>query len=166
MAHDPINSSEIAAGQPTKQELFQKIKGNDDDHETRLELVEIAVANFIPIQFDVIGPYWAAGAPLVVCNTFRVPFDMTLISALLQIGEAGISGTTEVDVEYKRGGGSWTSIFSVRPSVSYSAGDNAKSSNAVLAVTSLLADDLLRAKQTSVQNLGVGYQIYLGWEPA
>lgn len=40
MAYSPLPTSQIGSGKPTQQPLFQNIKDNFDDHETRVGLLE------------------------------------------------------------------------------------------------------------------------------
>lgn len=53
-------------------------------------------------------------------------FDSTIINAFFFIKTAGTSGSTTLDIQYATTpGGSFTSIFSTKPSISYLAGDYA-----------------------------------------
>jgi hypothetical protein len=164
MSFTALNSSEIAASKPTKQELFQKIKDNFDDHESRITTVEGATQSFRPLEYAVFGDYWRFGGSQTEIMLDRMNLNITLTAARLLIKSAGTSGTTEVDVLYKRGVGAWTSIFSTKPSVVYSAGNYAISTNAILSTTALLAGDLLRIDITSVQSQTNGFILQLEYE--
>lgn len=159
MSFTALTSAEILAGQPTRQELFTKLKADLDDHEDRMTALEAGVNSFRPIEFDLIGFYSSFGSIQTAVLYDRLNFDITILAARLICWTAGSSGTTEVDVLYKRGSGAWTSIFSTRPSLASSAGDAAISTNQVLAVTSLLAGDLMRVDIKSVQVQGQNAQI-------
>lgn len=160
MAYTALTTQEVATGEPTKTELFTKVKSNFSDHEVRISDLEATLSGLDPIVFGLIGRYSDFGAQDNVLF-YPVRFDMTLLAARLLILGAGVSGTTEIDVMFKRGAGSWTTIFTTRPSVAYSAGDLALSSNAVLGVTSLLAGDLLRVDIKAVQALAKDAIVYL-----
>lgn len=166
MSYSAVTSAEVAAGEPTKQELFTKIKDNFSDHETRLTVVEAATAAFLPIEFNLTGRYADFGSTQTGVLYYRVPFNMTLTGARLLIWTAGSAGTTEMDVLYKRGVGAYTTIFTTKPSVAYGSGDNALSTNAVISVTSLLAADLLRLDISAVQTAGTGATLFLEYEKA
>lgn len=164
MAYTAITTAEITAGEPTTQDLFTKIKDDFDNHETRITNVELAVSSYRPLEYEVNGGYWGLTVPYTGLLYDRINFNMTLLAARLIIYQAGTSGTTEVDVEYKRGAGAWTTIFTTTPSVAYSAGDLAISTNAILAVTSLEAGDLLRVNLDTVQQVAFGFKLQLEYE--
>lgn len=168
MAYSTLNTTEIAAGQPTKQELFSKVKGNEDDHETRITALEaVAFGSLLPIHWEVTGDYSEYGARTGLAH-FRVSSNITLNGARLLVHTVGTSGTTEIDVMYKRGVSAFATIFSTKPSVVYTAGDYTASTNAVFSVTSLQAGDILRLDITGVQSGGSisGLSVYLDFEPA
>lgn len=159
MAFDPLNVNEIAAGEPTKQELFNKIRLDLDDHESRLLTVEGATNAFLSIDFLVNGIYGPIGAQNNIAGYIRIPFNLTIISGRLLIDKAGSAGTTEIDILFKRGIGVFTSLFTTRPSVAFGAGNIALSTNGVLDLTKvdLLAGDILRCDLTASQTLGNGF---------
>lgn len=165
MAFSAITSGAITAGQPTTQELFTKIKDNFDNHESRLLDVESAVNSFLPIEFSVYGPYTLNSAPSTGVLYERLSFNFTALAARILIHTAGPSGTLEVDIKLSRSGGAFATIFSTKPSVVYTAGDLALSTNAVLSTTSFLAGDILRLDITSNQGVGAeGFTAYLEYE--
>lgn len=143
MSYNSLTSAQIAAGQPTSQDIFSKQKGNEDDHETRIATLEGSLNRFTPLIFGVTGNYYYA-VPLNEVLATRIAFNITLTGARILVVDAGTAGTLDCDVKYKRGAGAWTSIFSTRPTVIYSAGNYALSTNAVISTAALLAADLLR----------------------
>lgn len=156
MVFDPINSEEISAGEPTKQELFTKTKDNFDDHESRITTNEGAVNAFLPIPDGegIDGRYGVFTSGITAFHYFRITFNLTITAARLLIITAGGSGSTEVDVLFDRGAGfGGNSIFTTKPSVAFSDGDLAFSVNAVLDGTKKLleAGDLIRYDLTAVQ---------------
>ncbi|RTL05226.1 hypothetical protein EKK58_08745 [Candidatus Dependentiae bacterium] len=155
MAYDPILNTEIEAGDPVTQDLWTKAQENLDDHESRIISLEggSSVA-YHPFEWHVHGPY-GGWAPFTNsdsgCGIIRLTFNITVLGGRVLIHQAGSSGSTEIDILYKRGGGAWTSIFSTKPSVAFGAGDYAASSNAVISTTALLAGDLIRMDITTAQ---------------
>lgn len=165
MVYDDITSGQVAAGEPVKQELLTKVKDNFSNHESRIQDLEGGITTvFLPDRWNIWGAYGAAGNRTRVMIT-RVPFNITISAGYLMVYTAGSSGTTEIDFLFKRGGGSWTSIFSTKPSVAFGAGDNAISSNGVLNLSNvnLESGDLLRLDLTSVQVGSVDMTAYLGF---
>ena len=153
MAFTALNVAECASGEPTKSELFNKIRLDLDDHESRLLTVEGATNAFLSMDFGINGRYEALSTKLNVAGYIRLTFNLTILSARLLIDTAGSAGSTEVDFLFKRGGDPWTSIVTTRPSVAFGAGSLALSTNGVLNPTyvDLQAGDFLRMDLTAVQ---------------
>jgi hypothetical protein len=161
-----ITTPQIETGEPTAQELFQKIKDNFDDHESRLGTVEGAVNSYPPIRFSV-TEYWyllAIYGTIYEVDVERIPFDLVILGVRLLVIDAGSSGTLEVNLEYKRGAGSWTNLLSVNPSVPYTDGNYALSTNAVVAVPELLLGDLVRLNIVTGQTGNSRFILLLEYE--
>lgn len=163
MSYTAITSAQIVTGEPTSQELFSAVKGNFEDHEARLLSVENATGAVQPLLLTVNGNYSGFGAKTNVL-VYRVPYGITVLAARLMIITAGASGTTEIDLQYKRGGAAFATLFSTRPSVGYAAGDLAISTNQILSVTALQAGDILRLDTTAVQTSAKGYQVIIEYQ--
>jgi hypothetical protein len=58
--------------------------------------------------------------------------DLLILDCELFVPTAGSAGTLEIDIEYKDGAAAWQSIFSTKPSILYSAGSLASSTNGVV----------------------------------
>lgn len=164
MAFSTITTAQIASGEPTSQDLFQKVKNDFDDHESRLSTLETSSNLFAPFNFEIVGPY---GSGIAVDGLMHdvIRFNITVLNVLLFIHKAGVSGTTTIDVEYKRGVGAFTSILSAPLSVVYTSGDFFVASG-TLSVTSLLANDIIRLNVDSAQVLGQGFSVKLEYEVA
>jgi hypothetical protein len=164
MAFTTISPAQIAAGEPTAQELFTKIKDNFDDHETRITATEGSLLTIAPIVWDLYGFVGRYSAQTAITPNLLIRSNITLLSCRLMIDVAGTSGTTEFDILYKRGANPFATIFTTRPSVGFAAGDNAVSTNAILSVTTLQVGDILRLDLTSAQPQSKNCSIYLEWE--
>lgn len=164
MAFITLTSADLVAGEPTKQEIFTGIKSNEDDLDSRLTAVEGSTNLYRPIEFSVLGLY---GDNIVKDGLMYdiVRFDITVLNVLLFIHDAGTSGSTTIDVEYKRGAGSFTSILSSPLSVASGSGDYAVGAG-VLSTTSLLTNDILRLNVDAVQALGQGFSVLIEFEVA
>lgn len=93
----------------------------------------------------VVDGYFAAGGAKTGFMEFEITQNSTLLSASLKQITAGASGNFEVDVKYKRGGGSYTSVFTTKPKIPAAAGNNANSdtgSGATAAVIDSTNDEL------------------------
>lgn len=161
MSFVAIASGEIEPGDPVKATTMTKVKDNFDDHETRLLSVEASSSAFPPIILRVNGVY-----PVdtnVLKTTANFSFQIT--GARLLIDTAGSSGTTEIDIQRFRSGGSYESIFSTKPTVAHSDGNDALSSTGVLnpSKVDIEAGDILRLHTTSVQVGGNGYLVRIDY---
>lgn len=169
MTYTPITVSEIATGEPVSNETATKIKDNFESLDGRLTTLEGGGSTvYPPIIFRVNGPYGESGDLAIPANGIlktTLNFNLTVTGVRILIDQAGISGTTEIDLKYKRGVGAWTSIFTGKPSVLHSAGDDSTSVNAVLNMSqvNLQAGDILRLDITSVQARAVGMLIRLDY---
>lgn len=169
MAYVAITAGEITTGEPVKSSTQTKIKENFENLDSRVTSLE-GGSNTVypPIILGVNGAYGEAGELTVPFTGFlktTMNFDITITGVRILIGTAGVSGTTEIDLKYKRGVGSYTSIFTTKPSVSYSDGNDAISSNAVLNLSevNLQAGDILRLDITSAQARAVGMTIRIDY---
>lgn len=166
MPFDSITLAQIAAGEPTAQELFTKVKNNFDDHESRLTVVEGAVNTFPPIRFSVSNYNYPALLPAVEVDVERIPYNITVLSGRILVVDGGSSGTLEIDLQYKRGSDPWTTIFSSLPSVPGTSTDYVISSNGVISVPSLLLGDLVRLNINSGQTGNEFFIVLLDYERA
>lgn len=165
MAYVDLTITEVSTGEPTSTTMLNKVKGNFTNHESRITAVETG-ANTVypPIIFRVNGPYYLTGATSGILKT-TLNFNITITGARLLIDQAGSASTTEIDLKYKRGAGSYTTVFTTPPSVSYTAGNDALSSNAVLNLSEvdLEAGDILALDITSVQTGGVNFLVRIDY---
>lgn len=149
MAYSTIPSASLAVGKPTKKELFDLIRSNFEDHESRIVSTEAAAAAAIPFEFEVFGKYNDLTVPYTGVMYYRVPFACTLTGAVILIFNDGLTGTLEIDIQKKSGVGAFATVFSTKPSVAAAGGDFSVSSNATFSTTTLLANDILRLDITS-----------------
>lgn len=157
MTYIPLTTAEIATGQPVSNETATKIKDNFASLDSRTTTLEGGGSTvYPPIIFRVNGPYGESGDLAIPATNLlktTLNFNLTVTGVRILIDEAGISGTTEIDLKYKRGVGAYTSIFTTKPSLAYSAGNDSTSTNAVLnpAQVNLQAGDILALTITDAQ---------------
>lgn len=165
MAFTTIPAAWLDIGDPTKKELFDRIKDNQDDLDSRTSDTEAAVTNETPIIFQVNGKYWLFATSTLqgATGVTRIPFDIELTSSTLHVVDDGSAGTLTVDVLYKRGVAAWTTIFSVLPTITFGGGDNVITTGTI-SVTDLDAGDFLRMDITSVMTDNEFFNLFLTWE--
>ncbi len=164
MAYVSISSANIAAGQALKQELATLIKDNLDDHEARLLVTEGSLGRLPPIPFEIVGTLNSSFAMDEVL-IYRVEADLRVTAARLLVKQCGASGSVTVDVEYKRGGGAWTSILTGTISAAFGLGDYAVV-NGTLSFQDFEAGDLIRLNIDAVQPGMEDFSVYLENESA
>lgn len=159
MAFTPLNSTEILPTKPVKTELWNTVKDNFDDHESRIISLQGSDTTD-PAQFVVRGDYYTYGAKIGVAF-IRAAYALTITDVKLFIVDAGASGTLQVDIQKKSGVGAFATIFSTKPSVLFSAGDYSTSTNAAVSVGTVLAGDILRLDISTVMTGNDEFHVYL-----
>lgn len=152
MAYVALTTTEIAAGKPVSSPVVTKIKDNFISHETRIVSLEGGSATtYPPIIMRVNGTYTNCTYENILKTTTN--FNLLVTGVRILIDGCGTSGTTEVNVKYRRGAGAWISLLTTNPSVGFAAGNDSISSNAVLnaANVNLQAGDLIRLDMISAQ---------------
>lgn len=160
MAYVAISTTQIETGDPVTNALMEKIRANFVDHETRVSDLEAALQQYPAMQFKVRGAS-SLYVPVTGVEHIRLFNNITLVGGRVFVFVAGSAGTVEIDVQYKRGGAAFASIFSTKPSVAFGAGDYALSSNGVLSVTELDIADILRLDVVTSQTDCEEFDVYL-----
>jgi hypothetical protein len=75
-------------------------------------------------QFFVSGKYAQLSLPFYGIDGLELmEVKGEIVNAFMYVRQAGTGGTTQFDLEYATSpGGSWTSVFSTKPSINYAAG--------------------------------------------
>lgn len=160
MAFTSIVSSTIAVGKAIKKELWDIVKGNFDDHESRLNLVETNATKVNVFKFDFRNA--ASFSALTGAYYFEADQDFTITDGYIRIFETGsLTGDLEIDVKKSTtdlDGASFTTIFTTKPSVDFdTAADYSASTNQVFdpGQVSIQAGDFLRVDITAMPTGGV-----------
>lgn len=155
MAYTTLNSADLQAGKPFKEDIPQQIKTNEDDLNSRLNSIESGANKVIVLDSIVANSsQYASSSTFTGLIYWKAPSAFTLTTAIVTVLSAGASGTTEVDLlKSSTIGGTFTTVFSTRPSVLFSAGDNTESTNAIFSTTSVAQGDWLRVDITSFQTV-------------
>lgn len=152
-----ITDEEIQTGEPVKSSTASKFKNNINLLQERItEAEEGGNTVYPPIILVVGGAYGEPGElqiPAIGAVKTTLNFNITVTGVRLIVDQAGESGTTEIDIKYKRGIAEYTSIFSTKPSLGFAEGNDATSTNALLnpAHVNLQAGDIIRVDITAAQ---------------
>lgn len=171
MAFSSLNSTLINVGKPIIKSIFQTLKDNQDDLNTRLSAVESAASKIVFFN----GTVTSAGSYAAVTGLIfhRVTAGIDLTDAKIAIFDKGgiSSGTLEIDIQ-KASSPDFTSsvsVFTTKPSLDLSVASNyTESSNMVLSVSNkvLTEGDYLRFDISSLPSGLSKFQLYLIGEPS
>jgi hypothetical protein len=158
MAFTTINSSELEVGLPIKKSLFDKIKGNFDDHETRIDTLEQGAGIVSVCDFEVVGfisNY--TESELANIATHRAPCDYTLSELVVTIlnssngyTSAGVqavtssSGYLEIGMRKSTdGGATFSNILTTNPKIPDGKYTTGTSSNTAGCIPVVFADTVV-----------------------
>lgn len=160
MAFTSISNLAIAVGQAIKKELFQLVKDNFDDHESRINQIETNNSKISIWEHLIINA--SSFSTATGMNYYEATSSFTVTSAQIRIFEKGsLTGTFEIDIKKSvtdLDGTSFVSIFTTRPSIAFaSANDYDASTNQVFDVgqIDISPGDYLRFDITSMPSGGV-----------
>ncbi len=156
MAFTTIPPTWITAGKPTKEELFQYIKDNQDCFNTDIELLKQSSAIDI-IDVAMAGDFIAYTASEIQTRmpVFKAPVTGTITSVVITLLEASTSGTLQIDLQKSTdNGANWSPLFTVPVEVTGTTPGSI--SGAVNFINTAAQDfnqnDLIRVVLTAVQN--------------
>lgn len=160
MAFVTIPTSLIEVGKALKKELFDLIKDNFDDHESRINSIELGANKVEVFNFEVIGfinNYTIA--ELEQIGTHRAPSDFTLTDVTITLLNrdsdvaSSSAGVLSIDVEKSTDdGATWSSVLSGLPEIADGVSATGSTSGVVGFVTGgdeIEQNDLLRVNVAS-----------------
>lgn len=123
MAFSTITSTQIEIGKAVKKELFDKVKGNFDDHETRIAATETGAGVVEICNLEVLN---ASSAPSMTGLFYwKAPVAVSITKVELQIFEKGSISTGSVTIDVKKNttpdDTGMTSIMTVLPTLDFSS---------------------------------------------
>jgi hypothetical protein len=166
MTFTTINSSSIEVGDAIKKELFDTIKTDLDDHETRINSVEATTKKIDVFKFLLLnGSSFSTATGIAY---YRSEDAFTITKGAIQIFEKGsLAGSIEVDIKKSTtdmDGASFSSIFTTKPKIIFSsASDYDESSNQVInsSVADIAVGDYLRLDITIAPTSGVMSKMFI-----
>jgi len=165
MAFVTIPTGWLAVGQALKKQLFDRIKDNFDDHETRLSSVEAGTNKVELFNFEVAGYITNySTAELTGIGTFKANSNLTITEAKIVLingpfspVSSGLTGAIEIDLQRSVNNGlTWNSIFLVRPKIEDGINTTGSASQTPTFITggeSITQGDLVRLSVTSKKDL-------------
>lgn len=159
MAYNAFTNSEIQVGKAIKKELWQKVKDNFDDHETRLAQA-IAGGSKIEI-FNIDFLTGSFGNTITGVLYHEALQDMSVIEGAIQIFDKNgiVSGILSIDVKKNStpDNTGMTSIFTTAPSINFATANDYDRSTGTLntSTQNVLKGEILRLDITSLP-VGLG----------
>jgi len=160
MAYTTINNTDIEVGKPIKKELFDRIKSNFDDHETRLLALSGGSGKLSLINHDIVIGSNASGL-LAGAIYIEVVQDCIATEGAIQFFAKSPASSGSLTVDIKKNTSTnptgFTSLFTSAPTLNAaSAPDFTRATGTINPSTQVLnIGDILRVDVTS---LPVGLQ--------
>lgn len=161
MAYTAINPALIEIGEPTKKEIFQQIRDNQESFNTDIEaLKQTATIDIFDVK--VAGSFSSAPSLVPFYPVFKAPVGATITSFVATLLEASSSGTLQLDIEKSIDNGvNWSPLLTSPVEITgTSIGSVSGSVNWVdIPSQSFNQNDLLRIKFTNLQTLQGAFHI-------
>jgi hypothetical protein len=159
MAFSTITSTQIEIGKAVKKELWDKVKANEDDLDSRLVAQESGGSVIELVNQDIINA--SSAGSLTGLFYYKATYDFTVTSVQVQIYEKGIisSGSVTLDVlKSATLGGTYTSVLSVLPTINFATASDYDSNSGTLNPTyqDILTDEVLRVDITALPATAIG----------
>lgn len=113
MPYTTLNSADIQAGKPTKEEIFQQIKTNEDYlNDTVAALQQTAIIDVFNIKFGGDINNYTEDEIALRIPVFKAPADATIVSFVITLLQASTSGNLELELEKSTDNGvNWTALL-------------------------------------------------------
>ncbi len=163
MVFQSLTADEVLPGEPTKSELFDKLRLDVDDLNDRMTVLEGTANSFPPIVFDVMGTVDTH----IIANgliKYRAHRNLTLLAVRLQVDLAGSAGTLTVDLK-RKSAGVYSSVLSSPLTAVYTDGNDYVDS-ATIAIPDILLGEILRIDVSSIQTGMKDFHVYAEYEGA
>lgn len=163
MTYTTIDPNDIEVGKPTKKKIFQTIKDNLDDHETRIDSLQAGASKIEVFNFEVFGYINDYNInELTSVGIYEAPAAFTLSTITIslqnnpQFLQSSSDGVLEVDLQKSTDNGvTWNTILNTKPSIGVGvSATGSKSTNGSInsGLNSINQGDLLRVSITSLKN--------------
>lgn len=113
MAYDPVLDSWIEAGKPTKEEIFEYLKANQESFNTDIEaLKQTSTIDIIDVKISGNIHDYTEAEIQTRMPVFKSPIAGTITSIVVSLLEASSSGTLQVEIEKSTdNGANWSPLL-------------------------------------------------------
>lgn len=155
MAYTPLTAGDLIAGKPTKEEIFETIRLNQEGFNTDIEaLKQTSTIQIFNTKFSGSITQYSLAQILNRTPTFRSPVDATIVSFKVVLLEVSTSGTLSIDIEKSTNEGvSWSTLLNNPVTLTGTTVGSLSGTVDWISVPlqSFLQDDLLRIIITTAQ---------------
>ena len=163
MAYNPINSADIEAGKPTKKEIFDTIKANQEDFNSRINtLAGTSKIDIFDLRFTGKISQYDNADILKRMPVFKAPLDASIVSFVITLLEASNSGTLSIQIEKSIDNGiNWTPLLSSPVQLTGTTIGSISGSVTFTGPTAnqFLQNELLRLNITGLQSLQGSFHV-------
>jgi len=155
MAYVPLDPLDTEAGKPNKEELWDRVKDNQDDFNSRINGVE-QVSKTDIFDFKTVGNVgqYIESEINSLMPTYKAPVSAQIVSFIITLLSASFSGTLEAEIDKSTDNGvNWTPLLSSPVELtSTTVGSVSGAVNWVdVPSQSFAQNDLLRIRLTATQ---------------
>jgi hypothetical protein len=113
MPYVSLNAADIEAGKPTKEEIFQTIKDNEDYlNDAVAALQQASLVDIFNIKFGGDITNYAESEISQRIPVYKAPADTTIVSFVVTLLQASTSGSLEVEIDKSTDDGvNWTPLL-------------------------------------------------------
>ena len=113
MAYDPITTGDIVAGKPTKEEIFTKIRANQESFNTDIEaLKQTSKIDIFDLRYTGSVEQYTQAELTSLAPVFKAPVAATMVSFVLTLLTASTSGSLQLSLEKSTDNGiNWTPLL-------------------------------------------------------
>jgi hypothetical protein len=115
MAYTPLNLADIQAGKPTKEEIFNRIRSNQESFNTDIEaLKQTSIIDVFNIKFGGDITNYSESEITERVPVFKAPVSGTMVSFVITLLTPSTSGSIEFDIDISTDNGvNWTPLLTV-----------------------------------------------------
>lgn len=155
MAYIALNPADITSGKPTKEELFTRLRDNQESFNTDIEaLKQTSTIDIFDVRYSGSVAQYSQAELDVAAPTYKAPVGATMTSFVVTLLTVSTSGTLEIDLEKSTDNGiNWSPLLNNPVSVTTSTVGSISSTVDWVDVPSqsFNQNDLLRVRVSGLQ---------------
>jgi len=165
MAYTVIPAGDIVAGKPTKEEIFDQIRTNQEHFNDEIEaLNQTAIEDVMNFRFTGSLDQYTVAEVASRIPTYKAPISATIVGFNMTLLEASTSGTLEIELDKSTDDGvNWTPLLDTPVELTGTTVGSLSGSVDWVDVPSqsFAQGDLLRIRVTAVQSGQGSFQLHI-----